>query len=74
MKEFGDSSINFILFFWINYDNQTDFFEARSQAVMCIKKAFDREDINIPFPIRTLYMGKSDHSLKMKVEALANQN
>jgi len=27
---------------------------AKSDIIMAIKKAFDRENINIPFPIRTL--------------------
>lgn len=55
--EFGDSSINFSVRFWIPYDRQRDFMRARSDAIMRIKKAFDEEGITIPFPIRTLDFG-----------------
>lgn len=55
--EFGSSSINFNIRFWIKYPDQPGFLEARSQAVIAIKKAFDKNDITIPFPIRTLDFG-----------------
>lgn len=51
---FGDSSIDFVVRFWIPFHAQTDYLRARSDAVMRIKAAFDREDVTIPFPIRTL--------------------
>lgn len=53
-KEFGDSSINFTLLFWVPFVKQTEFLEARHQAVIAIKESFDKHGINIPFPIRTL--------------------
>ena len=54
-EAFGDSSINFQVRFWIPFHTaQTDFLEARSQAIIRIKKAFDQAGITIPFPIRTL--------------------
>ncbi len=56
-EEFGSSSINFQLRFWIPFEKQTDFLKARSEAVIRIKKAFDAADITIPFPIRTLDFG-----------------
>ncbi|NVO85521.1 mechanosensitive ion channel family protein [Hymenobacter sp. P5252] len=52
--EFGESSINFTLRFWIPYRRQTDYVSAKSEAMMRIKRAFDHADISIPFPIRTL--------------------
>lgn len=55
--EFGDSSINFEIRFWISYHIQPDFLQVRSDAIMAIKKAFDENDIMIPFPIRTLDFG-----------------
>lgn len=55
--EFGGSSINFVARFWIDYERQPDFFGARSTAVRAVKKAFDENDIVIPFPIRTLDFG-----------------
>ncbi len=56
-EEFGNSSINFQLRFWIAFTTQKDFLQARSDAVMLIKQAFDDHDITIPFPIRTLDFG-----------------
>ena len=53
-EEFGDSSINFLVRFWIHYGRQFDYVSARSEAIIKIKKAFDENDIQIPFPIRTL--------------------
>lgn len=52
--EFGESSINFLVRFWIQYKRQTDYVHAKSAAIIKIKKAFDAENIQIPFPIRTL--------------------
>lgn len=56
-SEFGASSINFTLRFWIHYTRQVEYFQAKSEAIMRIKKAFDQNDITIPFPIRTLDFG-----------------
>ena len=56
-NEFGGSSINFTVRFWIDYRRQVEFHQARSDAIMAIKKAFDENDITIPFPIRTLDFG-----------------
>jgi small conductance mechanosensitive channel len=52
--DFGDSSINFVLRYPLWFDPEKDFMQARSKTIVAIKKAFDQEDINIPFPIRTL--------------------
>ncbi|MAZ29276.1 MAG: mechanosensitive ion channel protein MscS [Cytophagaceae bacterium] len=57
--EFGDSSINYVLRFWTPALKQKDISEARNMAIMAIKKAYDAEDINIPFPIRTLDFAKN---------------
>lgn len=55
--EFGGSSINFKIMFWVNFRTNPDFWSARSDAIMAITKAFDEHDIMIPFPIRTLDFG-----------------
>ena len=55
--EFGDSSINFYIRFWIDYPDQPGFLKITNNAIMAIKKAFDENDITIPFPIRTLDFG-----------------
>ena len=56
-KDFGDSSINLLLWFWIDYPGETGFMQARHQAVVGVKKALESADILIPFPIRTLDFG-----------------
>ncbi len=56
-KEFGDSSINYVLRLWIDSADQPEFLQAGSEAIMRIKKAYDENDISIPFPIRTLDFG-----------------
>ena len=58
--EFGDSSINFMVRFWADVVNVKQEHAARHKAVKLIKQHFDKQDINIPFPIRTLDFGKND--------------
>ena len=53
-NEYGGSSINFTLYFWIETNDQPGFLKARNDALIALKKAFDKNDIGIPFPIRTL--------------------
>ncbi|MEO7210334.1 MAG: mechanosensitive ion channel [Chitinophagaceae bacterium] len=56
-QEFGDSSINFLVRLWLNSPEQNVYWTACHQAIMRIKKAFDENDIMIPFPISTLDFG-----------------
>lgn len=56
-NEFGGSSINFEIHFWVNFQSNYDFLSARSDAIMAVTKSFDENDIMIPFPIRTLDFG-----------------
>lgn len=56
-EEFGSSSINFVVRFWVPFRKQTDYLAPRSEAVMRIKGAFEANDLTIPFPIRTLDFG-----------------
>jgi small conductance mechanosensitive channel len=59
-REFGDSSINLDVQFWIEFGDQTDYLAARSAAILEIKRAFDDGGITIPFPIRTLDLPNSE--------------
>ncbi len=52
--EFGASSIDFQLRVWVNSKQALTAFEAKSKAIVALKKAFDKNNINIPFPIRTV--------------------
>lgn len=56
-NEFGDSSINFVIRLWIRSAEQPAYLHAGSEAIMRIKKAYDENNIMIPFPIRTLDFG-----------------
>ncbi len=53
-KEFGDSSINATVYFWIS-TSEAGYFGSLDGVVKGIKTAFAQESIDIPFPIRTVY-------------------
>ena len=56
-KEFGDSSINLVVRFWVSSKSQGYYKGRRSAAIVAIKSAYDKNDIMIPFPIRTMDFG-----------------
>ena len=55
--KFADSSIELVVRIWLTASDQLSYFDARSEAMIAIKKAFDQEGIVIPFPVRTLDFG-----------------
>lgn len=59
LVSFNDSSIDFIVRYWTKAE-QKDVRRAQTKAIIAIKKAFDKADINIPYPIRTLYFYNQD--------------
>jgi len=61
-QEFGDSSINCLVSFWVKYTRNFDYTYALSEGILAIKKVFDRHRIQIPFPIRTVYL--ADETLR----------
>ncbi len=74
-QEFGDSSINFLLRLWVKSPEQPDYLNVGSEAIMRIKKAYDENDIMIPFPIRTLDFGiKGGTKLNEISLKIANDN
>lgn len=56
-QEFGDSSINFVVRYWVKFHKQPDYLEAVSDGIKNLKDCYDQNDITIPFPIRTLDFG-----------------
>jgi small conductance mechanosensitive channel len=68
-KEFGDSSINFVVRFWTDVSNIRDVLLAKNKAIITLKKAFDKNDVNIPFPIRTI-----DFTNKLSVNKLKGED
>ncbi len=53
-KEFGESSINATLYFWIDI-TEAGYFDSIDSTVKGIKTAFEEAAISIPYPIRTIY-------------------
>ena len=53
-QEFGNSSLDFLFGVWFA---KTDLLLLRNSIMREIKERFDAEDIEIPFPHRTLYAG-----------------
>jgi small conductance mechanosensitive channel len=53
-EEFGGSSINFKVVFWLVDSAQSTWLHARSDAMIRLKKAFDENDVGIPFSTVTL--------------------
>ncbi|MUH72447.1 mechanosensitive ion channel family protein [Psychrosphaera haliotis] len=56
-ESFGDSSINLLVWAWIDYPGHVGFMQARHELVVVINKTLSDNDILIPFPIRTLDFG-----------------
>jgi len=56
-ESFAESSINLLVWFWIEYPGETGFMKARHEAIVKIKSSLEQADILIPFPIRTLDFG-----------------
>jgi small conductance mechanosensitive channel len=70
-EEFGDTSVNFVVRFWINSSKQTDYLQARSEAIERVKRAFDGAGITLPSPIQTLDFSRG--SGRRLLEALAGE-
>ncbi len=51
---FGDSSIDFLVRYWTS-SRQKQVRQVQTKAILSIKQAFDKANISIPYPIRTLY-------------------
>lgn len=54
-SNFGDSALQLDTYFWID-TSMTNPIAAKDAAFSLIKNALDKEGIDIPFPIRTVYM------------------
>jgi small conductance mechanosensitive channel len=51
---FGDSSIDLIVRYWTK-PAKAEVLRVQTQMIMALKQACDRANINIPYPIRTVY-------------------
>jgi len=54
LAELGDSSVVLKSRVWIDDPSRSDFVKTRGEYVTAVKERFDEEDINIPYPNRTL--------------------
>ena len=52
--ELGDSSVGLQSRIWIGNPARSDFVKVRGEYVKAVKERFDAEDINIPYPNRTI--------------------
>jgi small-conductance mechanosensitive channel len=64
LKDFGDSSIDILYGLWFEKSN---YLNVRNSIIVDIKKAFDKEGIEIPFPHRTLYVGEETKPFPVQV-------
>jgi small-conductance mechanosensitive channel len=55
LTELGDSSVVLTSRVWIEDPSRADFVRSRGEYVTNVKDRFDAEDINIPYPNRTLH-------------------
>ncbi|MCT7976036.1 mechanosensitive ion channel family protein [Laspinema olomoucense] len=70
IEGFGESSINMIVRYWTEPERPS-VRRTQTQVAIALKEACDRENINIPYPIRTLY---SYNQEKFKDDKLINTN
>lgn len=56
-KEFDKDAITFTIKIWVEFVANNDFSKSRSEAIIAIKKAYDKNGIKVPFPIRSLDFG-----------------
>jgi len=52
--DFGGSSIDFKLRFWVDAEASITALDVKSEAIIKIKEAFDKHGIDIPYPITTI--------------------
>lgn len=52
-NNFGDSSIDFTLYFWIN-TQENGIMEAQDAAVVAVNSAFEEKGIEIPYPVQVV--------------------
>ncbi|MFB6222611.1 MAG: mechanosensitive ion channel family protein [Haloarcula sp.] len=68
LVELGDSSVGLQSRIWINNPSRADFVKTRGEYVTAVKQRFDAEDINMPYPNRTIGGGLEMAGLDSIVE------
>ncbi|MFC6864419.1 mechanosensitive ion channel family protein [Halomicroarcula sp. GCM10025817] len=68
LVELGDSSVGLQSRIWIDDPSRADFVKTRGEYVQAVKERFDEEDIDIPYPNRTIGGGLELSSVEGLVE------
>lgn len=68
VDEFGDSSINILVRFWV--ESTANWMKIRSNLANRIKQGFDEVGVSIPFPIRTLKLDEDDRSFLKTMDSM----
>ena len=58
--EFGDFFLNFLLVYWV--DDPKKVFATKDKINMRIMENFQKEGIEIPYPIQTIYLRRKNES------------
>ncbi len=56
-EELGDSTLTLSALFWVDH-HQHNLFEVHSDVVQAIKEAAEKHQINLPYPIQTVWLKK----------------
>jgi small conductance mechanosensitive channel len=72
LVELGDSSVGLQSRIWIKNPSRSDFVKTRAEYVKSVKQRFDAEDINMPYPNRTIGGGLEMTGLDGVVEPADN--
>ncbi|MCF7845728.1 MAG: mechanosensitive ion channel family protein [Candidatus Peribacteraceae bacterium] len=57
-REFGDSSLNFEVVYYVQTREYIDYMNTQQEINFAIKEAFEKENIEMAFPTRTIYLQK----------------
>ncbi len=71
LRKFGDSSVDFLLHFWVD-DVENGRWTPQSQVMMDIWKRFHAEGISIPFPQRDLHIRSGSNPIPQTNTVVSN--
>ncbi|MEM6602622.1 MAG: mechanosensitive ion channel domain-containing protein [Pseudomonadota bacterium] len=66
LREYGDSSVNFMLTFWVDDVNVIGKWSAQSDVMFIIWDSFKKNNIEIPFPQRDVHLRTAPENLLVK--------
>lgn len=63
----GDFSYNFIINIWIDIKNRGNIVRVNHEAIIRLKEAFEKNNINLPYPIQTVDFSMTGGQLPVKI-------